>query len=170
MAGARSGLWAATVLFWLSCCAPGVFVFCWSASELLGPQLHLYMKSPLIWATLAFGVGDHDKQVGFLFHTNKPVLSGSSQRGSNKNLLLHSWWKRIKEVKECLCGPLYSKQCTLSTTPCSASWHIKLTLFSWCDTVTSGCKRTRWCNHLRHVFSKCKWDNTPALIASHKLP
>lgn len=75
MAGAGSGLRAAAVLSWLS------FVWRWSASELLGSGLHGHMKSPLMWATLAFAVGEHDKQVGFPFHTNKPVLSGILSKG-----------------------------------------------------------------------------------------
>lgn len=62
----------------------GIFGFHWSASEPLGPRVHLYMKSPLMWAELAFDVGEHDKQVGFPFHTNRPVLSEYSQRLSNQ--------------------------------------------------------------------------------------
>lgn len=89
MAGAGSGLWAAAVLSWLSLTGLPVYL-CGAGqrSQILGPMLHLYMKSPLMWATLAFGVGEHDKQVGFPFHTNRPVLSLDSLKGSQINPLV----------------------------------------------------------------------------------
>lgn len=83
---------AAAVLSWLSSWAAGAFVFHWSASEILGPRLHLYMKTPLMWATLSFSVGEQDTQVGFAFLTDRPVFSSLLilSKGLKSTLLLHS--------------------------------------------------------------------------------
>lgn len=71
----------------------------------------------------------------------------------------------IKEVKECLYIPLLSFLQVPVLLRDMSNWH-----FLVCVILSHlACNLTWWCNHLRHVFCKSYWDNTPALIASDKL-